>query len=258
MNTLRLAVLLLMTIPILAQDAGITKSLKLVRSSNQGLMLPSASIGNWDHDVFGGLIFFKQDSIGVHRNFICQGNGIQPKFPGDPGPQFSFIMEIGPGNTAEFYTLRKTPAGYYDFNGKATSVQKLTDTTGFHALLFKHDRRLPGPDQIQMIFDGARLQTAYYKAPSGPAATVLHPFYLGGGHNAKLSFPGNVCSIAFFSGSLPEWSDCVTPDGKPKDLSGFPGLVFWERGDRTPLTTDEVLPTLWNNSNGVSQSNEVP
>ena len=231
---------------LLAQDAGITKSLQFTRTSNQSLSLPAGSIGLWNHRKFAVAVWFKQDSTGVHRFFVSQGIGV------NTSPDWSFIFELSPGNWMEAYTLKPT-----GFNGKIRSLAKYTDTNK-HCAMFIHDMDLPTVDQLQLWLDGSRLPTSVYQPPSEAAFNSLRSFYIGGGNNPAYAFNGKLCSVAMFSGTLPTYSQVFTADKKPKDLTGLPGRIFWERGDRTPLTTDEVLPTLWNNLNGVTQSTEIP
>jgi len=201
-----------------------TKSLSLVRASNQEAKITDANFGVYNRQKFSISFWSKLTTVG-HQNqlFTHWGNSqnaIASSFLNTNKIQFALSSDGTASSSGNLVTTATYTAG----------VQR--------RIIFKFDSTLAtATDRMQIWVDGTRVTS--FTSQINPVLNMSvfdssQDIEIGGFQNlAGSAYDGLIDDLAFFDGYWVSDAEIQT-GGKPADLTGLTGLKAWWRFEDNP------------------------
>jgi len=225
-----------------------TRSLSLVRASNQEAKITDANFGTFNRQKFSISFWAKRSTIGVQSQLFTQWgnsqNAIASSFHSTDDLQFALSSDgITVGTEGNLVTTATYSAGIY------------------RRIIFKFDSTLAtSTDRMQIWVGGTRVtsfSSATYPALNMFVFASSQDVEIGGFQNlAANAYDGLIDDLAFFDGYWVSDAE-IQSGGKPADLTGITGLKAWWRFETNALDSSGNGHTL-TLVNAPTYSTDVP
>jgi len=225
-----------------------TKSLSLVRASNQEAKITDANFGAYNRQKFSISFWPKLATVGHQNQLFTQWgnsqNAIASSFKATDVLQFAISSN---GTTTGTEGNLKTTATY------SAGI--------YRRVIFKFDSTLAtSTDRMQIWIDGTRItsfSTEIYPALNAFVFDSSQDIEIGGFQNlAANAYDGLIDDLAFFDGYWVSDAE-MSSSGKPADLTGLTGLKAWWKFEDDPTDSSGNGHTL-TLVNSPTYSTDVP